>query len=134
MDGFKGLDLSNLSMPKFNIDTSTITRQIEQQNADMQSAMNAAYEHNRKMDAALLETAEASVAQKELLSQQLIEVKDQNQLLKDNYSTLKELYEMTKQQAESSAKEAKHNKIFGWVSFAVGTIIGIIGVVVGIII
>ena len=44
------------------------------------------------------------------------------------------LYEMTKQQAESSTKEAKHSKIFGWVSFGVGTVIGIAGVVVGIII
>ena len=134
MDGFNGIDLSNISIPQLNIDTSAITRQFEQQNAAIQSAMNATYEHKRKMDAALLETAEASIAQKELLSQQLNEVKEQNQLLKDNYSTLKELYETTKSQVESSNKEARNNKIFGWVSFAVGTIIGIAGVVIGIII
>lgn len=125
-----GLDLSNISIPKMNFDISSITNQT----AAIQSAMNATYEHKRKLDSALLETAEASIAQKELLSQQLNEVKEQNQLLKDNYSTLKQLYEMTKEQAKISTKEAKHSKIFGWVSFGVGTVIGIAGVVVGIII
>lgn len=134
MDGLNGVNLSNLSMQKFNFDTSAITRQFEQQNAAMQNSVNIIAEHNRKKDAALFETAEASVAQKELLAQQLVEVKEQNQLLKDNYTTLRELYEMTKTQAENSAQEAKHNKIFAWISFAVGTAIGIAGVVIGIII
>lgn len=61
-------------------------------------------------------------------------MKENNAALKENYSTLKELYEMTRAEAESSANEAKQNKIFGWVSFAVSTIIGIAGIVIGIIV
>ena len=36
-------------------------------------------------------------------------------------------------EAGENAKDAKHNKIFGWVSFAVGTLIGIAGIILGII-
>lgn len=81
----------------------------------------------------MLKGAEASVEQmelikkqNELLEQQLIELREKNALLND-------LYERTKAEADSNAKDAKHNKIFGWVSFAVGTLIGIVGIVLGII-
>ena len=89
-------------------------------------------EYNARKDAALFQTAEASVEQIELLKQQLAEVKEQNAQLKENYNLLKDLYESTKEEAKSSAKEAKANKVFGWVSFSVGTLIGIAGIVLGI--
>ena len=87
----------------------------------------------QKRDNAIFQTAQASVEQKQLLESQLVEVKQQNAQLKENYNLLKVLYEKTKQDAENNAKEAKNNRIFGWVSFAVGTIIGLAGVVLGII-
>lgn len=100
--------------------------------------MNSLAEYKRKKDEALFKTAEASQEQKKLLLQQLEEVREQNKLLKEsnlalkeNYFTLKELYKMAKNEAERNAKEAKQNKIFGWVSFAVGTVIAIAGIVVG---
>ena len=88
---------------------------------------------NAKRDATMMAAAEASVAQKELLEEQLKEIREQNSQLKDNYRLLNELYESTKRDAEESAKEARHNKIFGWVSFGIGTLIGIAGIVFGII-
>ena len=84
-------------------------------------------------NAKIVAGAEASVAQKELLEEQLKEIKEQNSQLKDNYRLLNELYESAKRDAVESAKEARHNKIFGWVSFGVGTLIGIAGIVFGII-
>lgn len=42
------------------------------------------------------------------------------------------MYDGAKTDVEENKKQAKHNKIFGWVSFAVGTAIGIAGVLVGI--
>lgn len=100
--------------------------------------MNNLAEYKRKKDEALFKTAEASQEQKKLLLQQLEEVREQNKLLKEsnlalkeNYLTLKELYKMAKNEAERNAKEARQNKIFGWVSFAVGTVIAIAGIVVG---
>ncbi|MEG1739242.1 MAG: hypothetical protein RR266_02175 [Bacilli bacterium] len=134
MGEFKGLDLSNINIPKLNFDISALTGQMQQQNSAMKNTINLIAEHNRKKDAALFETAESSVAQKELLAQQLVEAKEQNKLLKDNYTTLRELYEMTKREAESSANEAKKNRIFGWVSLGIGTFIGVAGIIVGIII
>ena len=79
------------------------------------------------------QAAEASMKQIELLKQQLEEVKEQNQQLRENYQLLNELYESTKEEAKNSAKEAKANKTFGWVSFAIGTLIGIAGIVFGIV-
>ena len=100
--------------------------------------MNSLAEYKRKKDEALFKTAEASQEQKKLLLQQLEEVREQNKLLKEsnlalkeNYLTLKELYKMAKNEAERNAKEARQNKTFGWVSFAVGTVIAIAGIVVG---
>lgn len=100
--------------------------------------MNSLAEYKRKKDEALFKTAEASQEQKKLLLQQLEEVREQNKLLKEsnlalkeNYFTLQELYKMAKNEAERNAKEASQNKIFGWISFAVGTIIAIAGIVVG---
>ena len=88
---------------------------------------------NAKRDATMMAAAEASVAQKELLEEQLKEIREQNSQLKDNYRLLNELYESAKRDAVESAKEARHNKIFGWVSFGIGTLIGIAGIVFGII-
>ena len=88
---------------------------------------------NAKRDATMMAAAEASVAQKELLEEQLKEIKEQNSQLKDNYRLLNELYESAKRDAVESAKEARYNKTFGWVSFGIGTLIGIAGIVFGII-
>lgn len=82
---------------------------------------------------AILQTAEFTGQQKELLEKQLEEVKQQNIQLRENYTLLKDLYNRAKQDAEESAKDAKKNRVFGWISFAVGTFIGIVGVVLGII-
>ena len=67
----------------------------------------------------IFETNELLVEQNKLLQEQLRELKSQNEGLK--------------KQAEDSVKEARQNKIFGWVSFAIGTAIGIAGVVFSII-
>lgn len=101
-----------------------------QEIANQMAAINC--EKARK-EAILVKGAEANIEQTELLEQQLDAVKEQNVQLKENYSLLKELYEQAKQDAMDSAKEARANKIFGWVSFGIGTIIGIIGIVFGII-
>lgn len=90
-------------------------------------------EYEARKDVALFQTADASIEQKRLLEQQLEEVKEQNLQLKENYRLLNELYESAKADAQSNAKEAKANKIFGWVSFGIGTLIGIAGIVLGII-
>ena len=76
--------------------------------AEVQQAIDERNRYMAKKDAAIFQAAEESKKQNKLLSEQINTLKDQNK------------------------KQAKHNKIFGWVSFAVGTAIGIAGVLVGI--
>lgn len=90
-------------------------------------------ERNAERQKILLKGAEASVEQmelikkqNELLEQQLIELREKNTLLGD-------LYERTKAEVDANAKDAKHNRVFAWVSFVVGTFIGLAGIVFGII-
>ena len=90
-------------------------------------------EKKKRQDEILAAGAQASVENAELLRQQvklledqLIEVKERNRLLND-------LYETAKEESESSKKEAIRNRVFGWVSLGVGTLIGVAGIVFGII-
>lgn len=63
-------------------------------------------------DATLVAGAEASIAQKELLEQQLEVVKKQNELLCDNYAKLKELYDAQVQANIEAKEELKKSKRF----------------------
>ena len=93
--------------------------------AEVQQAIDERNRYMTKKDAAIFQAAEESKKQNKLLSEQINTLKEQNKLLK-------EMYDGAKIDAEENKKQAKHNKIFGWVSFAVGTAIGIAGVLVGI--
>lgn len=131
MEGFNGADL-----PKLSIDTSVIQNSaLHPQNtmSRIEESLRVQAEYNARKDAALFETAEASVAQKELLEEQLVAVKEQNRLLQMNYDTLKELYDNTKSEAAENKADAKRSRIFGWVTFGNGTLIGAAGLVVAII-
>ena len=127
------LDLNSLKANLDSINSAFAASQIARQNEEVYRIARAVSEQNARRDAKMVAGAEASVAQKELLEEQLKEIKEQNSQLKDNYRLLNELYESAKRDAVESAKEARHNKIFGWVSFGIGTLIGIAGIVFGII-
>ena len=127
------LDLNSIKANLDSINSAFAASQIARQNEEAYRIARAVSEQNARRDAKMVAGAEASVAQKELLEEQLKEIKEQNSQLKDNYRLLNELYESAKRDAEESAKEARHNKIFGWVSFGIGTLIGIAGIVFGII-
>ena len=127
------LDFNSLRANLDSINSAFAASQIAKQNEDAYRIARAVSEQNARRDAKMVAGAEASIAQKELLEEQLKEIRKQNSQLKDNYRLLNELYESAKRDAEESAKEARHNKIFGWVSFGIGTLIGIAGIVFGII-
>lgn len=82
-------------------------------------------EYERVRDEAVFDAAQASAKQVDLLSEQVEELKKQNNILR-------EMYDGAKFESEENKKQAKNNKIFGWVSFAVGTVIGLAGVLCGI--
>ena len=99
--------------------------QMQQEMAEIEESFKAQADYRAKKDAAIFQATEESIKQNELLSEQIDTLKEQNKLLK-------EMYDNAKTDSEENKKQAQNNKIFGWVSFAVGTAIGIIGVLVGI--
>ena len=99
--------------------------------SNLQEQLDQTIEYRAQIDDAILATAHESATQRQLLEQQLSEVKEQNNQLKENYSLLKELYETAQNDAVESKKEAKRSRIFGWVSFGVGALLSVIGIVVG---
>lgn len=126
MDGLQGF-----KMP--DIDFDGINRQVQATQAAMNASLKAQAGYNARKDAALFETAEASVAQKELLEEQLVAVQEQNRLLQMNYDSLKELYDNTKSEAVENKADAKRSRVFGWITFGIGTLIGVAGLAVAII-
>ena len=132
------MDLANvdISSLKKALSESTSAMQASQISREIETAERfaaAQARENARRNAVIEAGARANIEQVGLLEKQLEEVKQQNTQLKENYALLKDLYDRAKQDAEESAKDAKKNRIFGWVSFAVGTVIGIAGVVLGII-
>ena len=132
------MDLPNvdISSLKKALSESTSAMQASQISREIETAERfaaAQARENARRNAVIEAGARANIEQVGLLEKQLEEVKQQNVQLKENYALLKDLYDRARQDAEESAKDAKKNRIFGWVSFAVGTLIGIVGVVLGII-
>ena len=52
-------------------------------------------------------------------------------MMNENDSAFEELYEMTKEEAENNAKETEHSKIYGWTSFALGTVMAAFSIMAG---
>ena len=132
------MDLPNvdISSLKKALSESTSAMQASQISREIETAQRfatAQARENARRNAILEEGARANIEQVGLLEKQLEEVKLQNIQLRENYALLKDLYDRAKQDAEESAKDVKKNRVFGWVTFAVGTFIGIAGVVLGII-
>lgn len=87
---------------------STIADEMEQ-NQRMIAEINR---QSAKRNATLIAGAEASVAQKELLEQQLEIIQKQNELLYDNYDKLKEMFDAQVQANRETKAELKQSKRF----------------------
>ena len=101
------LDLSGLDYSNFGGYSAFLADQVAEEQNRMQEELAAIGEYNAKKDEALFQTAEASMKQKELLEQQLAEVKEQNIQLKENYRLLNELYESAKEDAKTVRRKQK---------------------------
>lgn len=65
-------------------------------------------QHKNKLE----KGAEASIAQKELVKDQVDLLYEQNQLLSENYDKLKELYEMQRRSTEDAKAELRKTQIY----------------------
>lgn len=86
---------------------------------------DAARKEKERHNATMESTAKAVLKENQVSEKQLTELQTQNELLRQQI-------EQSKNDAEEAKKEAKRNKVFAWVSFGVGTAIGIAGIVIGI--
>lgn len=101
MDGFN-FDSLKINIPEVN--SAIKANLFAEQQQKNQQILDQISKHNAKRDATIMAGAEANVAQKELLEQQLSALGEQNKLLADNYSKLKEMYD-AQVQSNSEAKE-----------------------------
>lgn len=103
---------------------------------DMPNSAYAAYLQSKKAEEerksndqyrnSMTDAAKSVIEQNGLLQSQLQELQEQNQLLRKQI-------EQAQDDAANSKTEARKNKIFGWVSFGIGTVVAIVGIVLGIV-
>ena len=103
---------------KSELSVATNSMQASRINAEIEHSLRLANEISRqsaKRDATLVAGAEASIAQKELLEQQLEFTQEQNRLLSENYDKLKEMYDaQVNANREATAELAKSKRFNKW--------------------
>lgn len=73
------------------------------------------------------DAAKAVIEQNGILQRQFQELQEQNRMLHEQMI-------QAQRDAVEFKTEARKNKIFGWVSFGVGTLIGIIGIILAVVV
>lgn len=103
---------------KLELSTATNARQLSRIQDEMERGWQLANEIGRQSaqnTATLVAGAEASIAQKELLEQQLEFTQEQNRLLSENYDKLKEMYDaQIKANQEATRELAKSKRFNKW--------------------
>ena len=106
---------------KLDLSTATNARQLSRIQDETERGWQLANEISRqsaKQNATLVAGAEASIAQKELLEQQLKFTQEQNKLLSENYDKLKEMYDaQIKANQEATSELVKSKRFNKWMMF-----------------
>ena len=105
-----GLDFSGFNQAIAN-SASTIAEMNSLNEKTLRAAERANQEKNER-ERRLVAGAEASIAQKELLEQQVEMIQKQNELLSDNYTKLKEMYDAQVDANKEAKEELKQSKRF----------------------
>lgn len=138
--------MSNLDFNNLNLDISSGFNSAQQLSAQFDAQYAAIEQMNRekaRRDAKMVAGAEASVAQKELMEEQLVELKSQNDILAEqlkaeqaqrevleehlkvtteqnallsaNYKKLEEMYSAQKESNDESREDLRKSRVFnGW--------------------
>ncbi len=97
-----GLDFSGFNQSIAN--SASALAEISRRNEESLRAVAQANQERIEREERMVAGAEASIAQKQLLEQQIEIILKQNELLSDNYAKLKEMYD-TQVEANKEAKE-----------------------------
>lgn len=115
-----GLDYSG-----FNQSVANSAAAFAEMNSLNEKTLRAAERANQEKierERRLVAGAEASIAQKELLEQQVEMIQKQNELLSDNYSKLKEMYDAQVDANKEAKEELKRSKRFNIIMMIISTI------------
>ena len=139
----ENLDFNALKVNLDSINSAFAASQIAKQNEEAYRIARAVSEQNARRDAKMVAGAEASVAQKELMEEQLVELKSQNDILAEqlkaeqaqrevleehlkvtteqnallsaNYKKLEEMYSAQKESNDESREDLRKSRVFnGW--------------------
>jgi hypothetical protein len=134
------LDLNSLKANLDSINSAFAASLVAKQNEDAHRIARAVSEQNARRDAKMVAGAEASVAQKELMEEQLVELKSQNDILSEqlkaeqaqraileehlkvtteqnglltaNYQKLEEMYNAQKESNDEARKDLHKSRVF----------------------
>lgn len=99
----------------FNQSVANSAAMVSEINRQHEESLRAATQANQKRierEERMVAGAEANIAQKELLEQQVEIFKKQNKLLSDNYSKLKEMFDAQVEAGKEAKEELKRSKQF----------------------
>ena len=105
-----GLDFSGFNQSIAN--SASTFAEISRRQEESLRAVEQANQEKIERERRLVAGAEASIAQKELLEQQVEMIQKQNELLSDNYTKLKEMYDAQVEANKEAKEELKRSKRF----------------------
>lgn len=103
-----GLDFSGFNQSIAN--SASAFAEISRQNEESLRAVEQANQERLEREERMVAGAEASIAQKKLLEQQVEIIQKQNELLSDNYSKLKEMYDAQVEANKEAKEDLKRSK------------------------
>lgn len=95
-----------------NVNSAASLAAMRRQQEEVSRAVVQANQAKIERENRLVAGAEASIAQKELLEQQVEIIRKQNELLADNYAKLKEMYDAQVEANKEAKEELKQSKRF----------------------
>ena len=115
----------DLNLSGFNhsfANSASIVAEINRQNEEMFRSIAEANQEKLAREEKMVAGAEANIAQKELLEQQIGIVRKQNELLSDNYLKLKEMFDAQVEANREAKKELKQSKRFNIVMMIISAV------------
>ena len=108
----------SLSMATSAMQVSAVAEEMEKN----QRLINEVNRQSAKRNATLVAGAEASIAQKELLEQQVEMFQKQNELLLNNYSKLEEMFNAQVEANKEAKAELKRSKRFNIIMMVISIV------------
>ena len=122
-----------LDFSDFNQSIANSAAMVSEVNRQHEESLRAAIQANQKRierEERMVAGAEASIAQTELLEQQIEAFQKQNELLSDNYSKLKEMFDAQVEANIEAKEELKRSKRFN-LSMMIIAIIAMLAAIAG---